>query len=75
MDTNKKSNAIDPHHYKRFEIEPYEFISKNKLSYGQGNVIKYTCRYLFKNGIEDLEKAKMYIDFLIKEQKDAKKAR
>lgn len=67
---DKKSSAIDPEHYKRFAIEPYDFISKNKLSYGQGNVIKYTCRYNYKNGIEDLEKARKYIDFLIKELKD-----
>tara|TARA_Y100001968_G_C19206324_1_gene642475 strand:+ start:577 stop:798 length:222 start_codon:yes stop_codon:yes gene_type:complete len=73
MDPKKKSSAVNPEHYNRFEIEPYEFISKNKLSYGQGNVIKYTCRYKHKNGREDLEKAKVYINFLIKELEDAKK--
>lgn len=29
-----------------------------------GNVIKYVSRYDMKNGIEDLEKAKKYIDML-----------
>lgn len=32
-----------------------------------GNVIKYTWRYQCKNGVEDLEKAKWYLEELIKE--------
>ena len=45
-----------PKHYKNFKIQPYEFISKNNLSFYQGNVIKYVLRYLEKGGVEDLEK-------------------
>ena len=51
----------------------YEFIAKNDLSFFQGNVIKYVCRYKHKNGIEDLEKIKHYCDLEIKKMKDAKK--
>ena len=32
-------------HYKDFKIQPIEFITANKLSFIQGNVIKYICRY------------------------------
>lgn len=32
-----------------------------------GNVIKYICRWKHKNGIEDLKKAKWYLDHLINE--------
>ena len=60
-------------HYKDFPIQPYEFISKNDLSFFQGNVIKYVCRYKNKNGIQDLEKIKHYCDLEIKKLKDAKK--
>ena len=60
-------------HYKFFTIQPYEFISKNNLSFFQGNVIKYVCRYLYKNKIEDLEKIKHYCDLEILKLKDAKK--
>jgi hypothetical protein len=60
-------------HYKFFKIQPYEFISKNKLSFFQGNVIKYVCRYLFKNKIEDLQKIKHYCDLEILRLKDDKK--
>ena len=52
-------------HYKDFDIQPLEFITKNKLSYIQGNIIKYVTRYKDKNGVEDLQKAKHYIDLLI----------
>ena len=37
----------------------------NNLNYCQGDVIKYISRYKFKNGLEDLKKAKHYIDILI----------
>ena len=52
-------------HYSEMAIQPIEFIHKNGLSFIQGNVIKYVCRYKSKNGIEDLLKAKHYIDLLI----------
>ena len=31
-----------------------------------GNVLKYTCRWKHKNGVQDLKKAKWYLDRLIK---------
>jgi len=38
------------------------------FNFCEGNVIKYISRYKRKNGIEDLKKAKQYIDFLIKKE-------
>lgn len=35
-------------------------------AYCKGNIIKYVTRYKYKNGVEDLEKAKVYINYLIK---------
>ena len=52
-------------HYKDMVIQPFEFIERNGLGYGVGNVIKYLCRYKKKGGIEDLQKARHYIDLLI----------
>ena len=58
-------------HYKDYAIEPIDFVHANGLSYIQGNVIKYIVRYKDKNGLEDLKKAKHYIDLLIeREYKD-----
>ena len=63
---------VGGNHYTKFPIQPYEFISKNDLSFFQGNVVKYVCRYLYKNKIEDLEKIKHYCDLEIKKLKDEK---
>ena len=52
-------------HYSKMAIQPTEFIHKNNLSFIQGNVIKYVCRYKSKGGLQDLNKAKHYIDLLI----------
>ena len=68
-----QDKQIGGNHYKDFHIQPYEFISKNNLSFFQGNVVKYVCRYLNKNGIEDLEKIKHYCDLEILKLKDVKK--
>lgn len=60
-------------HYMYFNIQPYEFISKNNLSFFQGCVVKYVCRYLSKNKIEDLEKIIHYCELEILKLKDKKK--
>jgi len=61
-----------PKHYKRYTIQPFEFISKNELNFFQGNVIKYACRYKMKDGIKDLEKIIHYCELEIKKMKDVK---
>ena len=65
-----QDKQIGGSHYKDFHIQPYEFISKNDLSFFQGNVIKYVCRYKNKNGIQDLEKIIHYCELEIKKMKD-----
>ena len=57
----------------RFLIQPWTFIRTNELNPFQANVIKYVCRYLNKNGVEDLEKIKHYCDLEIEHLKDKKK--
>ena len=53
-------------HYSKLAIQPVTYINANRLSYLQGNVIKYTTRYKDKGTpIQDLEKAKHYIEMLI----------
>ena len=52
-------------HYSKLAIQPVEYINANKLTYLQGNVIKYVTRYKDKNGVEDLQKARHYIEMLI----------
>lgn len=38
-------------------------------AYCTGNIIKYICRWPNKNGVEDLEKARWYLDKLILREK------
>lgn len=63
---------VGGNHYTKFKIQPYEFISKNNLSFFQGNVIKYVCRYEKKGGIQDLEKIKHYCNLEILKMKSKK---
>ena len=58
-------------HYMYFDIQPYEFISKNNLTFFQGCVIKYVCRYMHKNGVEDLDKIIHYCELEKKKLQDA----
>jgi len=51
-------------HYKQMPLQPVEFIFKNRIPFLEGNVIKYTCRHLSKGGVEDLMKARHYLDMV-----------
>lgn len=62
---NAKNTQVGGNHYQDFVIQPIEFIMKNNLSFPVGNVIKYVCRFDKKNGLEDLNKAKHYLEILI----------
>ena len=59
-------------HYSKLAIQPVEYINANHLTYLQGNVIKYVTRFKNKGTpLQDLQKAKHYIDMLI-EMEDKK---
>ena len=40
-------------------------ITTEVLDFFEGNIVKYVTRWKDKNGIEDLKKAKQYLDKLI----------
>lgn len=63
--SNSTDIQIGGEHYKNKKIQPITFILENDLGFCEGNIIKYVTRYKDKNGIEDLKKARHYIDFLI----------
>ena len=56
---------VGGNHYKEMSIQPFEFIERNGLSFGVGNVIKYLCRFNKKGGLDDLKKAKHYLELMI----------
>ena len=62
------SKQVGGDHYAVMKIQPIEFILANELGFCEGNVIKYLCRYKRKNGLEDLKKARQYLDFFIERE-------
>lgn len=58
-------SQVGGNHYKDLAIQPLEFIVANGLDFCQGNVVKYVVRYHLKGGLEDLKKARHYLDLLI----------
>lgn len=52
-------------HYRDLAIQPAYFCHVNSIPYLEATAIKYLCRWRKKNGIEDLKKAKHFIDLLI----------
>jgi len=59
------ANNTGPGHYKEKPMQPWDFIVANNLGYLEGNVIKYITRWRQKDGVQDLRKAKHYIEKLI----------
>lgn len=59
------SSQVGGSHYKEFKIQPVEFCFINKIPYLEATAIKYLCRWRKKGGVQDLEKAKHFIDLLI----------
>lgn len=56
-----------PFHYNT-GIEPVKFILSHGLGFLEGNIIKYLVRHKLKgNPVEDLHKARVYIDLLLKQ--------
>lgn len=68
--TTKESNVTTPAskfqeggaHYKRCPIQPWDYTIANDLDYFQGSIIKYVTRWKDKGGIEDLRKARHFLD-------------
>ena len=74
LEGSKLKEQVGGDHYSKLAIQPVTYINANGLNYLQGNVIKYVTRYKDKNGLQDLEKAKHYVEMLIElEAKNEKK--
>jgi hypothetical protein len=66
------SSALDVQvggaHYKEMSIQPVEYVLANRLGFCEGNVVKYVSRWKEKGGVEDLKKARHYLDLLIEHE-------
>ena len=67
------SDAINPSHYQKGKVECIDAIESATSglqgieAFCTGNAIKYLYRWKQKNGVEDLAKAKWYLEKLIQE--------
>lgn len=59
---------VGGNHYKQQPIQPWDYIAANNLGFFEGNVVKYVTRWRDKAGVEDLKKARHYLDKLIELQ-------
>lgn len=64
---NKLANdtQVGGTHYKEQKLQPWDAIAAWDCGFLDGNVIKYVVRYRSKGGVEDLKKARHYLDKLI----------
>jgi hypothetical protein len=69
---DSSSDPINPSHYKHLPAEAIDIIMaaiakapSNQFAFLQGQVLKYLLRCWSKKGIEDLRKAKWYLDRLV----------
>ena len=72
--SKNKDNVNSPNHYKLagLDVEVIDVIKASMSpeefkGYCKGNVIKYVTRENKKNGMEDLRKAKKYLEYVIGE--------
>ena len=67
---NPLTEQVGGDHYSKLAIQPAVYAEQNKLSYLQGNAIKYITRYKDKGGVEDLHKAIHTVKLLIELEQD-----
>ncbi len=63
-----KSRQVGGSHYKEYAIQPIDYILANNMPWCEANVVKYITRWKDKGGVEDLKKARHYLDLLIERQ-------
>ena len=71
-----RDNVNSPSHYNQDRIEAIEAICASLgpdgfQAYCKGNCMKYLWRYKYKNGVEDLKKAQVYLNWMIESVEEA----
>ncbi len=67
---SKANNTqVGGNHYKT-KMEHWDYVVANDLGYFEGQITKYVTRHRKKNGLEDLHKARHFLDKLIEVEKE-----
>lgn len=64
-----KEDIVNPKRYTQNKLECWDFWVKAGLDPLIASAVKYVWRYKYKNGIEDLKKAKVFLEKAIKEER------
>ena len=64
-----KEDIVNPKRYTQNKLECWDFWLKAGLDPLIASAVKYVWRYKYKNGIEDLKKAKVFLEKAIEEVK------
>jgi len=59
---NQSATQVGGDHYKKCQIQPWDYVIANDLDYFQGSIIKYVTRWKDKGWTQDLHKAKHFLD-------------
>lgn len=76
--SNTNGSPVEhPNHYNNGSFEVIDVVKDwltddEFLGFIKGNVIKYVAREKHKNGLEDLKKARFYLDWYIKKQEESR---
>lgn len=62
-----KEDIVNPKRYTQNKLECWDFWIKAGLDPLIASAVKYVWRYKYKNGIEDLKKAKVFLEKAIEE--------
>ena len=77
QDTHKAFDPVSkPSHYNQYGIEAIDAIRASLgpegfRAYCKGNCIKYLWRYEYKNGLEDLKKAQVYLNWMVESKEES----
>ena len=68
----EKEEVTNPKHYNERKMEPLDYIIANELDFLEGNIVKYITRYTYKGGVNDLLKARTYLEKIIERERDGR---
>ncbi len=65
LDAPRDKQVGGKHYHQGNGIQPWDIIEAWELDFWEGNVVKYILRWKHKDGVQDLEKARHYLDYII----------
>lgn len=67
--TNPRRQVGGNHYLRHGNMQPFDIIDEYELNFYEGTALKYLLRWREKGGVEDLEKAKHFIEILIQKER------